>query len=251
MFGNSLISLLLIAGICVVIGCVFGWLAASMRGGAEHEAAVTSAPVGPPVPQPGPLPGVTSPPTLLRLMRDADVGGLNMEVGGKVARSAGELSAEQRTQVVDLMKETATWLGLLTAASAPVKASTMSFPNSQDGLSEASLPAAAAPGGALKPSIISSVTNVFVNALGTPVPVKDAPKSMVQQIDEILQARLAESALQSQKIFLLEDPRKGVMVNIGSDTFEGIGAVPEGAVKNMLKSSVEEWERQQEKLRRR
>lgn len=241
MAGNSLTFLLLIAGICIVIGSVFGWLMASLRGSPEPEKPAYSTPPLPPQP-------VVGQHSLLRLMRDPETGSLNLELDTKLVQTVDQLSVEERKRVVDLLKETTVWLGLIppparaaqTPASAPAPLAQI----------QPAVPAAVSTG-PVKPSVIGGVTHAIANVLGPAPVIEEEPKSMVRQIDEILQAQLIGTPSGSQKIYLTEDPRRGVLVCVGSATYEGIGAVPEGDVKKLLKSSVQEWERQQEELRRR
>lgn len=248
MAGNSLTLLLVIAGICIVIGSVFGWMMGSLRSSSEPEKTKIQ-----PVPQPSaPQPVVVRPPALLRLVRDTDTGSLNVELDTRLAKSADQFSADERKRVIDLLKETSVWLGLIPPpAGAPVSvhAPVAAVQNPP------SVPLVVSTAGSVEPikptTVIGGLTNAVANVLGPAPVIKEAPKSMVQQIDEILQARLAVSPLAAQKIVLVEDPRRGVLVCVGSETYEGIGSVPEGAVKNLLKASVQDWENQQEELRRR
>lgn len=75
----------------------------------------------------------------------------------------------------------------------------------------------------------------------------DAPRasstSMVTEIDEILQARLAETGQTHRAIRLMELPGKGMVVMIGLDQYEGVDAVPDPAVRSLIRECVLEWER--------
>jgi hypothetical protein len=102
-----------------------------------------------------------------------------------------------------------------------------------------------------RPTVLGGVTSVLADAINPTTPKKEAPKSIVQQIDEILQDKLLGTELAEEKIGLVEDPRKGVVVRIGPVAYEGIGSVPDGLVKDLLKASVQEWERRQEIAKRR
>lgn len=74
----------------------------------------------------------------------------------------------------------------------------------------------------------------------------EAPKTIVQQINEILQDKM-QSPPEGVPgtITILEDQRKGILVRAGNAEFEGISALPEGPVKVLLRSCVHEWERRQ------
>jgi hypothetical protein len=270
---TSFLPFLLILGVlCLVIGVALGWLIASM-GRSSHKPAVRpAAPPAAPVaasaepadsviePFPQPV-GVGQPVWLLRLTRDPETGSLNMDIAGKLAQTPDELSAEERKQAVDLLRDTTIWLGLLQPAKTPVPPAAVPAPVSVSPVPAVTaarpltlpddMAVAAGSMGVSRPSIVGNMTNAIANVL-SPVPVvKEAPKTMVQQIDEVLQNRLLGTVLANQKIYLIEDPRRGVLVNVGNEVYEGIGAVPEGDVKELLKSSVQEWERLQEELRQR
>ena len=269
---TSFLPFLLILGVlCLVIGVAVGWLIASMGRSSSYKP--TAHPVAPPVtnsaasvepaapvvePFPQPV-GVGQPAWLLRLTREPESGSLNMDIAGKLARTPDELSVEERKQAVDLLRDTTIWLGLLPPAKTPVPPAMVTAP-----LSVPPVPAvtavrpltlpddmAVAAGfvGVSRPSIVGNMTNAIANVLSPTPVVKEAPKTMVQQIDEVLQNRLLGTVLANQRIYLTEDPRRGVLVNVGNEVYEGIGAVPEGDVKELLKSSVQEWERLQEELR--
>ncbi len=267
---NSFLPFLLVLGVlCLVIGVALGWVIASIGKPSSHKpaarpAAPPPAPVAAsaepvsPVVEPFPQPvGMGQPVWLLRLTRDPETGSLHMDIAGKLVRTPDELSAEERKQAVDLLRDTTIWLGLLPPAKTPVPPAAITAPVSVPPVPvvTASRPLtlpddmAAGSVGVSRPSIVGNMTNAIANVLN-PVPVaKEAPKTMVQQIDEVLQNRLLGTVLANQKIYLIEDPRRGVLVNVGNEVYEGIGAVPEGDVKELLRSSVQEWERLQEELR--
>jgi hypothetical protein len=100
------------------------------------------------------------------------------------------------------------------------------------------------------PSILSGVTTALADAM-VPTTKKAAPKSIVEQIDEVLQGMLPGTPFENEKVYLAESPRHGVVVRVGAQTYEGIEAVPEGEVKKLLRAAVAEWEKQQEKAQRR
>ncbi len=73
----------------------------------------------------------------------------------------------------------------------------------------------------------------------------ESPKrsmTIVEQVDEILQELLSESSLKGQNIRLSEMYNKGVVVWVGSHYFEGIEAVPDQEVKQIIKNAVKIWE---------
>jgi hypothetical protein len=68
----------------------------------------------------------------------------------------------------------------------------------------------------------------------------NAPKSIVEQIDEIFQAKLIGSPFEQQNIQLKEAP-SGMTILIGSYKYEGIDAVPDLAIRALIKESAREW----------
>ena len=67
-----------------------------------------------------------------------------------------------------------------------------------------------------------------------------APKTIVEQIDEILQSKLVDSPYAKQDIQLKEVPN-GMMVKVGNYEYEGIDAVPDPAIRALIKESAREW----------
>ena len=68
------------------------------------------------------------------------------------------------------------------------------------------------------------------------------PKTIVQQINDILQEKVARSALAETGVKLQETP-KGVLVWVGKNSFQGIDSVPSGEAKDLIRASVKEWEK--------
>jgi hypothetical protein len=69
------------------------------------------------------------------------------------------------------------------------------------------------------------------------------PLSIVAQIDEILQARLAIGPLADRDIKLLEAPDGSVIVQIGSQKFAGVGEVTDPEVQSVLRAAIAAWEK--------
>ncbi len=80
----------------------------------------------------------------------------------------------------------------------------------------------------------------------TPISIQtEAParkKSIVEQIDDILQELIVKTPLKDQKIRLSEMYNKGVVVWIGQNYYEGIDGVPDEQVKSLIKMAVKKWE---------
>ena len=77
-------------------------------------------------------------------------------------------------------------------------------------------------------------------------PVAKANKSMVEQIDAILQEVISNSDKPDRKIRLVEEPKEGVIVWVGNEHFIGIDAVPDPIVKDLIRMAVKAWDKQTE-----
>jgi len=67
-------------------------------------------------------------------------------------------------------------------------------------------------------------------------------KSIVVQIDEILQARLEGTPLADQGIGLIEGPDQGMVIVVGLSRYTDIDAVPDAEIRRLIHQAVSEWE---------
>jgi hypothetical protein len=92
-----------------------------------------------------------------------------------------------------------------------------------------------------------SPVDLLARALKSETPISP-PKSIAAQVDEIVQEMLVQPSrlnpqLHAKGIRLMELPGKGMVVMVGLDQFDGVEAVPDPEVRNLLKAAVAEWER--------
>ncbi len=90
-----------------------------------------------------------------------------------------------------------------------------------------------------KPSIFSSRPPKSANADDKPAVNL---KSIVAQIDDVLQEKLTGTVFAGQDIHLLEGPGGEVMVQIGPTRHPGVEAVPDPEIQALIRKAVAEWD---------
>jgi hypothetical protein len=77
---------------------------------------------------------------------------------------------------------------------------------------------------------------------------KTAPAqvSIAEQVDQILQEKIAQLPPPAPVVLLKEDSREGVIVWINGVQYNGINSVKDENIKNLIRASVKEWERRNE-----
>jgi hypothetical protein len=95
--------------------------------------------------------------------------------------------------------------------------------------------------------VSTQLTDVVGRVLSPPTAPAPQFKSMADQIDEVLQTKLAGTPLESRGITVSEIPAQGVVITLDGEKYPGVEAVPDEEVRNLLKQAVAEWEKKSRK----
>jgi hypothetical protein len=177
--------------------------------------------------EPKPLP--ESAPTrlpLAQLWRAEQGRDLQVEMEGRHYAKASELGKENRIRMVELLREWVTWLGFSQPAAPPAAAPR---------------PAVSASAAAGTPARVSASAPIPAAVSEKQVPA--SPKSMVEQVDDILREMQADLPANTPRIKLRDNMHHGVVVWIGLEHYDGIENVPDEQARQMVKRAVAEWER--------
>ena len=253
--------IVVIALVCITIGYVFGWIVSSNT---RNRKAANAAPVSvveseKPVMDEKPVEAVPvvveeAPPDkglspVLRVWSGGPQASLVVNLGEKIVNDPAQLTLDDRKQIESGLRATADWMGLAYQLGAPPPAAGQ-LPPIRSMTADPGIVLSEPMDLTRQPAVLAGMTNALADVL-QPTVKKDAPLSIVQQIDEIFQGMLAGTKYENNKIFLTEDLKRGVIVRVDHEVYEGVGALPEGEIKQMLRAAVAEWEREQEKKRRR
>lgn len=171
--------------------------------------------------------------SLLTLRRDA-AGKPSLDLDGQPI-VVSELTAAQRRRLIELMVLMRPWIETQTATrgiSAARSPAPVSTPSLMDRLSTAS--------GADSPPAASLIAETAPPVI-TPGPVI-REMSLVAQINAVLQARLAGTALADRGVRLVEAPSGGVLVVVGVNRYPSVDVVPDPEIQTCIRAAIAEWE---------
>ena len=148
------------------------------------------------------------------------------------------------------------------AAETPVRDETPEVPEieAESLLAEAEMPAAEEPAAseapseepapaAVAPTPAPGLPPIPVIPVVRPAPIeKPRSKTMVGQIDDVLQEMLPETVYATHNIHLGEEYTNGVVVWVGANKYIGIEAVPDPEIKALIQSAVRKWEASEGKV---
>jgi hypothetical protein len=172
----------------------------------------------------------------LQIWFDPHENTLVIGVDGQQYTSISQLSQDQRRYLGQMSADLVAWLG----QEEKRPDSTTHYPEAQ----RTPLPA--------YPSVTEpkptppdrNVVNAFLRSL-QPKQSKERliPQSLAAQVDEILQEKLALSPHARRTIHLMDLPNLGIAVQVDSQQYEGIDAVPDEEIRRLIRESVAEWQR--------
>jgi hypothetical protein len=170
----------------------------------------------------------------LRVWRVKKGASLVIEIEGATYRRESDLNADQSRRLTRLINELRAFMGVPSMPPA-------SSPAAQIGSVK---PAATQPAEEQERDSLNPF-QIFTRSLQ---PQKksgadDLEKSIVAQIDEILQSRLEGTSLADRGIQLLEGPDQGMIVEVGLNRYADIDSIPEEGIRDHIRQAVREWER--------
>jgi hypothetical protein len=169
----------------------------------------------------------------LRFWREGQDKQLVVEIDGASYRRGDDLNKEQNRRLTRLQADLQTWLKdfspeLVQPASTQAEPSQPKIEEPDDEAQRTSL----------NPFHIFTRTLQPYEKSG-----EDEPgKSIVEQIDDILQMKLQGTHLEERGIKLLEGPDQAMVIEVGLDRYSDIDSIPDDAVRQVIRVSVAEWE---------
>ncbi len=157
----------------------------------------------------------------LHIWRDSQSKQIVLQVGKSVFRSGEPLPPTEGKYLAGLITYLQRWLGLPTT---PVQTSAqVAPPPAQPSQSQ--------------PSVSPFTTEE------SEIPY--AEKSIVGQIDDILQEKIANTPLKERGIRLMENLDGSMRVMIGLDQFDDVSSIPDETIKAAIRAAVKDWENRQ------
>lgn len=176
-----------------------------------------------------PAPVNVDDPGVLRLKNED--GKLTLDLDGARVNAAS-LSPEQRKRLTELVMQMRPWI-----KDEPAAAPTVTPPPLPPRPATASAQSASSALPPNRPAASADSSSEKDERPAAP------PNSIVGQIDSILQARIAGTALEQKRLFLSQSPEGGVIVHVGFEKYFGVEDVPDAEIKSTLRAAIAEWEK--------
>lgn len=169
-------------------------------------------------------------PGVMRIKNENGMLTLDLD-GARVDTSA--ITTVQRKRLVEVLGAMRPWLEGKPASTTPPPPAP----------APVSAPPASPPPPSVAPAPAATASKTAKPAKKKADELEPAPTSIVGQINLILQARIANTPLESPGVALIESPTGGVLVYIGLDKYEGVDSVPDEEVKAAIRAAIAEWEK--------
>ncbi len=219
------VALLVVALVCAAVGYVAGFLIGGLGRGKSGPGAnkTTGA-----AKTEGEVELDSEEVELARLYRAKPAGPLLVFANGRRWDKSSQLGETQRASLENLLIEFQHWL--VPGLTSPLE-------------QEPRPPAAEEPAApVVTPPFYPSPQMAVLAAQAAYKQPSTEPKTIVGQIDEVLQEMLPGSPFTDHKIRLFEMPNQGVVVQVDREQYEGIDAVPDPEIRNFIHQAVSTWE---------
>ncbi|MEW6404454.1 MAG: hypothetical protein AB1649_21875 [Chloroflexota bacterium] len=190
--------------ITAVISIAIGYLAGSLLSGGRDRQKEKKPPEGP-----APL----YPPDALHIWRDDQHKQLVLQIGKRAFHSGEPLPPTEDKYLAGLLAYLQKWLGIPASASTPPVS--------------------------LQPAQPQASVSPFVP--DTPE-VPSAKKSIVAQVDDILQELLFNSPLKDKGIRLMENLDGSMRIFVELDHYDDVDSIPDDEVRALIHAAVRKWE---------
>lgn len=209
-------GVIILAGVCILIGFLLGALLVSIRRepASQEPAQRTEA-------------------DELRLWHRGKDKRLVIVLDGVSYLQDSELKSEQSQRLFRYIKELQTWMG-----------GRVDIPDPSPRLSSDHLPTPA-------DQSVDQVKGPSLNPLrafnlprrsSDQAEQKEGDKSIVAQIDNVLQEKITDTTLAARGIRLVEGPDRGMVIEVGLDRYTNIDDIPDENVRRVIRQSVADWE---------
>ncbi len=173
---------------------------------------------------------------ILRAWRTTD-GQLRLGMDKQQLANAEALTLEQRRRLTKLVADLSPWTDTAASPGSLPAQPPVTTGEAPSALSPQTTPLATPPAGPSTKATAAPGKTAEVR------PTPGAIKSIIEQIDDVLQAKLAHTIYADKDIHLAEGPVGEVIVKIGLNKFDGIDAVPDPEVKALIRQAIADWEK--------